>query len=74
MGLKGRLLLPGVSIQSGGGQTTRARHPQLDNKIPRVALGYGFVPWEMQVWIWVGEVSGSGRKRSLLRMPEAARG
>lgn len=25
-------------------------------KIPGVAFGYGYVPWEMQVLIWVGEV------------------
>lgn len=40
-------------------------------KILGVAFGYDYVPWEMQVLIWVGEVSGSGRKRSLLRMREA---
>lgn len=41
-------------------------------KILGVAFGYGYVPWEMQVLIWVGEVNGSRRKRSLLRLREAA--
>lgn len=58
---------PRVFIKSGEGQTARACHPQVG-----VAFGYVYVPWEMQVLIWVGEVTGSGRKRSLLRMREAA--
>lgn len=41
-------------------------------KILGVAFGYGYELWEMQVLIWMGEVSDFGRKRSLLRLPEAA--
>lgn len=44
--------------------------PNSTIKNHRVSFGYGYMPWEMQVLIRVGEVSGSGRKRSLFRMRE----
>lgn len=63
---------PRVFIQSGAVRPLDPATPKSIIKILGVAFGYDYVPWEMQVLIWVGEVSGSGRKRSLLRMREAA--
>lgn len=63
---------PGSSSRAVGVRPLEPATPKSIIKTLGVAFGCGYMLWEMQVLIWVGEVSGSGRKRSLLRMREAA--